>query len=167
MKKAFFVLGCITTIGLARGQTVTPTVYSSNGGFSAQSQGQIQWTIGEPISETYIVGPNVTTMGFHQPELGVVSLIKEQGNDVNVLIYPNPVSNELRIDFSSLNAGTYKLSLHDAIGKLIRDESKEVDGFNSKHVVNLQELAAGEYFLTIRNSAAQFEKTIKVVKVNN
>lgn len=167
MKKAFIVLGCVTCISLARGQTVTPTVYANDGGFSAQSQGQIQWTIGEPISETYIGPSNVTTMGFNQPDLGIISLIKEQGNDVSVLIFPNPVVNELRIDFSSLESGKYSLELHDAIGKLIRKDQKEVGFSNEKHTIGLQEFAAGEYFLTVRNSSGSFSKTFKVIKVNN
>jgi hypothetical protein len=166
MKKALIVLGGLTCFSLARGQTVTPTVYANDGGFSAQAQGQIQWTIGEPVSETYVGPSNVTTMGFNQPDLGIISLIQEQGNNVSVLLFPNPVVNELRIDFSSLENGKYNLDLYDAIGKLIRKDQKQVDGFNEKLTMPLQELAAGEYFLTVSNGSS-FSKTFKIIKVNN
>lgn len=164
MKRVFIVLGCFTTIGLARGQTVTPTVYASDGGNSAQAAGMIQWTIGEPISETYFQATNVTTMGFQQPELGIISMIQEQGSDISVLVYPNPVFSELKLDLAGLPNGKYNLELHDAIGKLIRVSQKEVNTYDTKHVLNVQELAAGEYFLSVRSNT--FNKTIKIVKTN-
>ncbi|MDI9339959.1 MAG: T9SS type A sorting domain-containing protein [Sediminibacterium sp.] len=164
MKRVFIALGCLTTIALARGQTVTPTVYASNGGSSTQSGGMIQWTIGEPVSETYFQTNNVTTMGFHQPELGILSMIQEQGANVNVLVYPNPVITELRLDLSGLPDGKYNLELHDAIGKLISVSQKEVSSYDTKHVLNMQEIAAGEYFLSVRGSS--FNKTVKIVKTH-
>ncbi len=147
-----------------KAQTVTPVVYSNQGGYNVASGGSISWTIGEPVSETYTTSTNKTTMGFHQPELGVATLIKEQGDQADVLVFPNPVSDVLTISFKDLNTGSYHLELHDDLGKMIYKNDVEIKDDNKMVQLTMQPFSSGNYYLRIGNST--FNKTVKLNKTN-
>lgn len=164
MRKRRVILGLCLVACLGKAQTVTPTVYSNQGAYNAAAGGSISWTVGEPISETYTSANNKTTMGFHQPELGVATLIKEQGNAVEVLVFPNPVKDALTVSFKDLDNGIYKMELFDDLGKLIYKTETEIK-YDSKQVsVNMSLYAAGNYYLRVANS--NLNKTVKVTKTH-
>ena len=164
MKKQNVFLCFCLTVFFVKAQTVTPTVYSNGGNYNSAAGGSISWTVGEPISETYTTSSNKTTMGFHQPELGVATLIKEQGGDKEVLVYPNPVKEALTINFSDLENGNYKVQLLDATGKLLFTNDLEINDPSKKIELNVSPYAEGNYFLKISNSS--FNKTVKIIKTN-
>jgi hypothetical protein len=153
----FFGL-CVT------GQTVTPTVLSNNGDYATSSGGSIEWTIGEPVSDTYIKTTNITTNGFHQTSMELFAMIREKENAGNLLVFPNPVKNELKISFGGLPGGNYSLTLYDALGKLILSSDVNVSENNYHTLINLTETAAGNYFLKIEKE--NFLETVKINKVH-
>ena len=161
-KKLLFTLAIAGTL-VCRSQTVTPVVLSNQGGYSSLSGGSVAWTIGEPVSETYTTATKITTMGFHQPELGMATLIAEQGNDQSILVYPNPVKDVLTINFSGLKSGNYKLELVDDLGKLIFKSEAAITENNQIYNLKVNEVAAGNYFLRVNNE--NFSKTVKINKV--
>ncbi len=145
-------------------QTVTPVVLSNNGGATQTPGGGIEWTIGEPVSDTYTSFSNITTMGFHQPKLDIRTLITEQGgNAEGLLVFPNPVRDELNISFSGMTYGKYTVRLSDAAGKIILESGTEVSAGNHTLAIKVNEVAAGNYFLTI--SGQEFDRTVKINKV--
>lgn len=160
MKKTFYVL---LALGVTRtfAQTVTPVVVATDGGFYSGSQGSIAWTIGEPVSETYSSG-NITTMGFHQTELELATLLKEQENGGKFLVYPNPVLDLLKIDFSGIKGDDYHLEVTDALGKIILSTNVKLSEGIKFHQLSLAQFAAGTYFLII--SGNEFNKTVKINK---
>ena len=161
-QKLLFTIALAVTL-VYKSQTVTPVVLSNQGGFSALSGGSVSWTIGEPVSETYTTATKITTMGFHQPELSIITLIAEQGADQNILVYPNPVKDVLTVNFSGLKAGTYNLELLDGIGKLIFKTETTISATSQTYQLKVNEVAAGNYFLKVDN--ANFSKTVKINKV--
>jgi len=152
---------CVTFI--VNAQTVTPSVVASDGGSASSAQGSIAWTIGEPVSDTYTKA-NITTMGFHQPDLDLATMIREQSDEGAVLIYPNPVKDELSINFSGIENGTYVLEVTDALGKLIYQGKTAVIGASSGAIIKMSDIAAAAYFLNI--TGKDFKKTIKINKIN-
>lgn len=162
MKKLVYLLTCFGFLPTLA-QTVTPTVISNNGGYSTAAQGSIAWTIGEPISETYNSGANITTMGFHQPELGLATLIKQNSNQAELLVYPNPVKESLTVSFKDMENGTYKYDLVDDLGKLIYQSETSINDQNKAIDLNMSKYAAGNYFIRISNS--KINKTVKITKV--
>ena len=50
-------------------------VVSAGGGDFTNSSLSVSWTIGEPITETYSVGSNILTQGFHQSKLSVIGIM--------------------------------------------------------------------------------------------
>jgi hypothetical protein len=145
-------------------QTVTPVVLSNNGGFSQTAGGSIAWTIGEPVSETYTKPTNITTMGFHQTNLDIVALVKEQTADESgFIVFPNPVQDLLKISFKGMNSGTYSVQLNDAAGRQIMLETAEISGSSTSLEMRVNEIAAGNYFLVVKGES--FSKAIKITKV--
>ncbi len=151
-----------------KAQTVTPTVISSQGNYDSQPQGNNSWTIGEPISETFTSANNAATNGFQQPEsLNLVTYIKGNNKGLSVLAYPNPVINELKVDFNGIDNGDYSLVLNDALGKVIYQTTVSVNSSSNKVVsLNFLNLAGGQYLLSFSNQDQSILKTFKIVKTN-
>lgn len=164
MKKLYVLLGFSFSLSITEAQTVTPVVYSNQGGYNVASGGSISWTIGEPISETYTTSTKMTTMGFHQPELGVATLIKEQGNTVDILVFPNPVKDALTISFKDLDNGVYKMELFDDVGKLIYKTEMDIKEDSKLVNINMAQYAAGNYYLRVANP--NLNRTVKLTKTN-
>jgi hypothetical protein len=82
MKRCFIlipVIGCFLHIS---GQTLTPEVISSSGGYFENTNASVSWTLGETVTETFI-GTNVNlTQGFQQP-FG----IQITGIDLDLLVF--------------------------------------------------------------------------------
>lgn len=165
MKQLLLTLAiCGVLSGKSQTQTVTPVVMSNQGGYSSLSGGSISWSVGEPVSESYTAPNNITTMGFHQPELAILTLVAEQGANQNILVFPNPVKDVLNVNFTGLNSGNYKVELVDDLGKLIYKEETEINSTNQTYKLKVNEVAAGNYFLRVEGK--EFNKAIKIVKVN-
>ncbi len=164
MKKTITCLLFICTYTLFS-QSVEPTVYSSNGGSFIIPQGSIAWTIGEPISETYTTTTNVATMGFHQPVGLLTGLAEETAGNSSILLYPNPVADELNLNFTGLKDGSYTIVIYDAQGKLIYTGQKELSTSNSQsEIIKLTEAANGNYFISIVSTKNNYSKSIKFIK---
>ncbi len=162
MRNLNILLGLCFATCVVKAQTVTPTVYSNQGGYNVAAGGSISWTIGEPVSETYTTSTNKTTMGFHQPELGVATLIKQQGNDVELLVFPNPVRESLTVSFNDLENGVYKMELFDDLGKMVFKTETEIKADSKMVNLNMSQYAAGNYYLRVANP--NLNKTVKIIK---
>jgi hypothetical protein len=164
--KNIFITTCFAFVNfVGYSQTVTPTVYASDGGSATSPQGSIAWTIGEPISETYTTPVYATTMGFHQTEITITKLIEQQGTNMEILVYPNPVYNELNLNLNGLIEDDYQLLIFDGIGKLVFQTKLLVNKLNARiETIKMDELANGNYFINIQNSTKSFSKTIKITK---
>ena len=67
---------------------------------------------------------------------------------VTVRAFPNPVVNELHIEFSKPQTSSNRFVLHDANGKLVHEEASEASKFD----LLMNWYAPGTYFLTIYDS---------------
>lgn len=67
MKRYFIlisIIGCFLNIS---GQTLTPEVISSSGGYFENTNASLSWTLGETVTETFSGTNVILTQGFHQP----------------------------------------------------------------------------------------------------
>jgi fibronectin-binding autotransporter adhesin len=78
-----------------------------------------------------------------------------QGNakeDIQLSIYPNPVENNIiHVKFDAKQPAGFHISLYDAVGKLIYQETINAEKGPNDHVIELPGVAAGMYQLEIRN----------------
>jgi hypothetical protein len=80
----------------------------------------------------------------------------------SVYIYPNPVLEKFKLEYSHANHETITVSFFDLPGKKIMEKKfDDMEGFNS-HELNVQHLAAGTYFMEVNFSSGK--KIFKIVK---
>jgi hypothetical protein len=163
MKTHFLTLATLLATFSLKSQSVSPEVLSSAGGVNQSSGGSIEWTIGEPVSDTYTSSNHIATMGFHQPELSLANAIKELRTEGEFMVYPNPVQDELKISFDGLPLSNYRLTLSDMTGRIISTRQFTSSAELRQVALQVQGLAQGNYLLHV--SSSTFSKSVKINKV--
>lgn len=136
-------------------QSITPSVINSTGGSGVAGAYTIEWNVGESMMSTQTNG-FIVTNGQLQPVDGIIS-VQELTTSWNVEVYPNPTRDEFLI--TAPQAGIFEATLFDLAGKLI---SKQLLMTNNR--MDVRSLAAGSYYLQVRNTTTQEFKTIKLIK---
>ncbi len=104
-------------------------VVATQGDSYTNSNGSIDFTIGEVVINTGTDGSNDLTQGFHQTNWNFVS-IEDHVPSYEAIIFPNPTSEVLTIRTSTFENVTY--TLYDARGKLvIQDKLSSATNTNS------------------------------------
>ncbi|MDB5284734.1 MAG: hypothetical protein JWO06_3809 [Bacteroidota bacterium] len=154
-------------------QYLLPDQYcQGNSFFSINHQtGAILWTApctqgGYDVSVLISVYRNGQFIGSYMRDeviyvSDVANGITEQSNNQNISVYPNPASNSLTVSFHAASDKAL-LNIYSAEGQLaIQDILPQGDRF----VANVARLAAGVYFLQIRDSGEIY--TSRFVKTSN
>ncbi len=81
--------------------------------------------------------------------------------DYKILIYPNPASSKLVIEFGKEQIGAMNIKLLDISGKILCTHTTEKG--KTTHTLNLSDFDEGIYLITISNS--EYTVTEKVIKV--
>jgi len=143
-------------------QSFTPDVIGSAGTFATSASGSMSWTIGEVMTETYSSANNFFTQGFHQPDTSAVVAVTNLSME-NISIFPNPVFDNLTIDFSKAS-GNFAIELFDALGNRIIGE-KNIPANTTLHKLSIAPLAEGIYFLNIINTDSNNRQSYKINKL--
>lgn len=159
-KQLLFFVGLLLG-GLGYGQSVSPEVTASAGEHFTGTNAQLSWTIGELMVETYTMGSNQLTQGFHQTNL-IVTAVGDFADSFQVSVFPNPTIDVLNVTWSEIS-GPLTLSLYDATGKPLLQQ-QALDQTMSK-MVDLSTYAAGSYYLHLSNQESKTIKTFKILKV--
>lgn len=164
MKHTYFLLSLFLLFPFfSNAQSVSPDVIGSAGDVYANGSGQIQWTLGEVMTETFLSPSNMLTQGFHQP-FDLSSGISEPGRDNIADVYPNPATDAVTIHFNTLK-GKLNLSLLDVTGKVLQSQDVTAGAFNTQEL-SVKEYADGMYFLRISCTESNYNQTIRVIKAN-
>lgn len=131
-------------------------VISSQGESYSNTNTNIDFTIGEIVTNTVSDGTNDLTQGFHQTNWIFVAL-EDLQPETQVNIYPNPAVDELTIETSAFKELSFELV--DAEGKLVEQDELTAE----KTPVKVAELAPGNYILNIRYGN-QVWKNFKLIK---
>ncbi len=161
MKNTLFVFlffYCLTI----QAQTFTQEVNASGGGYYNQINGSMQFTIGEPLTETYTNSSAKLYQGFQQGSYTIVSVTElPLLTDLDVNLYPNPSSGIFNLLIQSDLKSSFKMEVIDAQGKTII--SKEV--YESiPETINLSDFSGGMYYVKIINTEKKYLKTYNIVK---
>lgn len=142
-------------------QALSSEVITSAGSGFSNSVCSLNWTMGEPISETEIYATNSLTQGFQQPTSIIVTSVNnqsKQGGDVSV--FPNPSSASVFIQNNdqgkTLNVELMNMSGKEIFKKTITDKQEQFD---------LSEFSNGIYFLRVYNTDNQLIQTLKIDKI--
>lgn len=143
-------------------QSITQQDLSNGGGTYEQSNGSMQFNIGEPLTETYNNSNGQLYQGFEQGSYLVVSVEETLNTDViSVDLYPNPTDGVFSLNISSSLNSSFNLQITDGLGKLIFQETSIQ---TLPYQFNLEQYESGVYYLTIVNDSGKYMKTYKVIK---
>ena len=159
MKRFICLLITMVFIISASAQT-KQEVIASAGGYNTGGGLSISWTLGETIIPTYQSVDLILTHGFQQQ---VIITTVEENIDVlvDIKVFPNPASDIITIQFESPVSGEIGLTILDSRGRLTKKDVIEINMSEKK--VNLQDLAAGIYYL--RLTKGKLVNVYKVVKL--
>lgn len=91
--------------------------------------------------------------------------IKHNSLAEKINVYPNPVQNQLFVEFEGVESGEYHIALHDSKGKLIISSIEEISNetiYFETEILKRNKLESGFYFLRISSSTDRFLKKIIV-----
>ena len=142
-------------------QSLSPAVISSSGGSGEANGTLLSWTIGETMTQTFSSDTLLLTQGFQQGYFSITTSLDElTGLGFKVNLYPNPVNQDLNIEFSENPTSQVQLKLMDLTGKVI--VTRIVNSPSNILRLNMNDLTAGVYFLEIR---MQMKRTVfKILK---
>lgn len=150
-------MAAFSVIGHA--QSVTPEVIATAGQQYQNGALQLEWTLGEVITESQSNGNETLTQGFHQPEMKVTGL-EDFHTGLELSVFPNPSTGILHVAFDAQPRALH-FALNDATGQtLIRRQATQ--GFE----LDLFSLAPGSYFLSVRSHNGTLYKTYQILKTN-
>ena len=158
MKKLLRITFLLVTISICKAQTVEKYVVSNAGEANSNTELQLNFTIGEALVGM-VSNESSIDQGFWAGSLQVEPMTEIE--DLNgIVIYPNPVEEELSI-YTNNNA-IYGITLFAVNGK--RALKKKVDSTLLEHKINTSHLAKGMYVLRLFIQDSNQEKLFKVIK---
>ncbi len=154
-----FTILALSLCGFGMGaQSTSPQVISSLGGDYANATAQMGQTVGETSIQTESNGSNVLTQGFHQTRLQVISL-DENFEGLSLAVFPNPVSDFLKVKTEGLETAT-EAQLLAMDGRLIlRSEIEQ----NDETLIDMTAFADGTYQI-IFNQNGEAVKRFSIIK---
>ena len=133
-------------------------VVSTQGDSYTNSNGKLDFTIGEVVIESASNSTGKLTQGFHQSKW-TVTAIEENTLNFEANVFPNPMASVLNILTSDFKNVSY--AMYDVQGKLIA--SNELN--SEQTALPVSELAQGMYSLILTNGAQKL-KTFKLIKTH-
>jgi hypothetical protein len=151
-----FLLIILIGINCSYAQNVVATSGTSGKGTTVQ----VDYTVGEPVIETYSSSANILTQGFQQSKLTITAIDQIAGNDFSLKVYPNPVCDQLLVETATGEEKGLLMKLFDLSGKLVfqKPVTQPVESINMKVYEN------GNYFLTVCFHNDKPLQTFKVIK---
>ena len=161
MKKIFILPAFLCLSILDHAQSVNPDVIGTAGDFFTSAGGQVQWTIGEVMIETYASSNNFVTQGFHQPDYGVLTAVTVIHHSTTILLYPIPATDQVSVSFGNAS-GNYSVELFDLLGKSISTTTISM-AQNNTGTFSVKELANGTYFAKITEGTKGTSESFKII----
>mgnify|MGYP000894254199 CR=1 FL=1 len=144
------------TLLLASASALAQEVITPQGDSYTNSNGSIDFTIGEVAINTGTAGGNDLTQGFHQTNWNFVS-IEDHVPNYEAIIFPNPTAEILTIKTNMFENVNYTLC--DAQGKLVIQDKLS----SAKTPIQVSHLAPGAYALILHNDTQNL-KTFQLIK---
>ena len=130
------------------GLQISPSVVT---GCSGSLQGyslvslKSEFTLGQIAINSLVSDDFILTQGFHQPNLGVISIFEDKMT--NISVYPNPTIDILNIDLFGFDDPYVQMRLVDFSGKII--VSDLISTTTKNHQIKTNNLKTGSYILEI------------------
>ena len=150
----FIFLFCLTSL---RAQDVV----ASSGDVFTNSNGSISWTLGEPISESFVANQQILSQGFQQSAQNYTAISITSNTDL-IEIFPNPFAEIIHLQYQT-NEKELILALYDEKMALVKKITIQT-GFSNENTISFHDLEAGVYFMHIHSENGKVESMQKMIK---
>jgi hypothetical protein len=147
--KYVFVLFIILIATNCPGQSISRQIIGSAGSNMSNSDVNISWTVGEPVTKTFSNNDYILLQGFHVGPISaqIADYVYENFSGLNISLYPNPVEDQLVIEFDELCEKPVVLQLFSITGEMML--SMKIPAFSLRERLSLSDYNSGTYFLKI------------------
>ena len=113
-------------------------------------------------SEVAFQGADFGNMDHNQFSYDIVG-IGEKNSYSDLLVYPNPVSDNLNVEFNLKQSSNVNITLTDMVGKVIYQNNNKTENSGSvKYNINTNRINAGMYLLTLQIGDETFTQKVTV-----
>jgi len=158
MKKILLILFCVLASNLVIGQAFNNELVSSSGDTYTNSSYQLDWSIGECVTETQAADNYIITQGFHQGKYFITEL-EDLQELIKMQIYPNPTSDVLNLEIEKSGIDNFQYKIYDFSGQ----ELKSADIKSNTEQINFETYSTGTYLISIFENNQKI-KTFKIIK---
>ncbi len=161
MKKILILFIIALLINSTIAQTISPQVISSAGDNYNNSTYQLDWSIGEVLTETYFKNQIFVSQGFQQGNFVISNISENKLSNIEIIVFPNPTSNYVTIEITENDfvSNNLEFIITDINGKII-----QTGKFTSQiYQIDFFEFSVGTYFINIVHNN-QSIKLLKVIK---
>lgn len=146
---------------LVHAQTTPLQLVSSAGETFKNPNYQLDWSVGELVTETYAGNQSMLTQGFHQGKYIITAIKQITDLQFEISAFPNPATDYVHVKIASEKFENLRFSFSDSDGKVLQTGS-----FTSNlQQINLAGKTTGIYFLKVISDKTTV-KTFKIVKSN-
>tara|TARA_B100000780_G_C21056771_1_gene424583 strand:- start:392 stop:883 length:492 start_codon:yes stop_codon:yes gene_type:complete len=162
MKISLSIVFALFLCTVGYGQNVDQSVIGSTGDEFTGSSGSIEFTLGEPVSETYSTSEYQLTQGFHQGYYLFVGIEETTEFDFTTRVYPNPAVDQTTLELVGIqDFNNFEYQMYDLTGKLLRSGRFESNSIQ----VNLTGLSNSLYIFKIQNKNLGYAQTYQLQKI--
>jgi len=165
VKRGIFIFLFATGMLLLDAQEITNEVLVPLASTWNGEQFTISQTVGEPVV-LYLPAENwELTQGFQQPLGKGADVPLHLGTGVDV--YPNPVSDYLKIDMYGEGPIDYRIVIFGLNGSIYyrKDFSFYIGKFSHIETINMREYQSGLYFIRVETTPVKIARTFKIEKM--
>lgn len=162
MKHTITLLIILSLCFRLTGQSLSPQVIASVGGFSTYESGSLSWTMGETFVATHSAADFFLTQGFHQPDFMLVSAESITLPEFRIKVYPNPAIDFIRVEWETDTRVEMHAELYDLVGRRVSQQKS--DQSVNMIQIDLQSFQRSAYLLKVFTRDGKFSRTYRIVK---
>jgi hypothetical protein len=135
-------------------------VVASSGSSGIITGYKVDWTLGEPVIETFTGSANILTQGMHQTNLLVTGVQELTIPGLEVRVYPNPVSDMLMIEVIQTGNDLFRYELFDVTGRklVLKKMNSNIEE------IDMSSYVSGVYLLHVLKHNSEHVKVCKIIK---
>ena len=143
--------------------TLNQSVISNSGETFESNSYIINFTIGEVVTETLENNDKILSQGFHQPNDEIVTSVNElNGFGDEIRVYPNPTSNEVKLEFKLSQSEKLQISFFNITGKQLKTETHIA--FSELIHYDIRDYPSGQYLMVVTSLDTKKQQSYKIIK---
>ena len=163
LSPALVILSIFFT-GLSKAQSISSQSVNSGGTKMAQSNGSLNFTVGELVvlsqkdSQGNTLGNGFTSSAI----ISTASILEPNAQIINVKVYPNPTTDLVTINIQDTKLSEIILEITDINGIIV--STQKYAGITNNIGLNTAYWSNGNYFLLLKNNENQVIGSYKIIK---